>query len=108
MTERLVRGTQILLVPDHMRVIFDEMQAAGRIIFSYPSGIQPGFVVSGPVRSTTFGGMDTYFCRYWTILGSKVIHILRTRANSEATHQRNLVVLDTVPTAIVRETLEGL
>src|SRR4030042_5164197 len=84
MTDRLVRGTQIVYVPDHMMDVFKEMQGANRIEFSYPSGIQAGFVVSGPVRSATFGSMDTYFWRFWIVSNGGVGHVLRTRANGEA------------------------
>lgn len=95
--KKLKRGTQILYIPSHINVVSDEY-------IGYPSGIQPGFVTSGPNEH------GEYFCRYWRI-GVKggvkgAIPQLRTVANSELTPVANIMVKDTMSQEIVEKALE--
>lgn len=73
----LKQGTQILYVPDHANG--DE---------NHPS-VEAGFVTSMKP------GSDMVFCRYW--IARHRPRQLRTKANSEGTYMRNIVVKDTVP-----------
>jgi len=79
--EQLVRGTQIIYTPPHLK-----KPTGLKCKFGYPNGSQPGFVTSGPTA------IGDYFCRYWLIEDGKPIRELRTKANSENTPLRSLTV----------------
>ena len=85
MTNQLRVGTQIIYVPDH---------ADGSL--SHPD-CQPGFVTSV--------SKDGVFCRYWSKHDPST---LRTKANSELTPRRLLVIVDTRPQEEVREALREI
>lgn len=91
LVEKLARGTQIVYVPSHCSL--DEK-------FSYPGGVQPGFVSSGP------NNHGDYFCRYWQIKEGKIVYDLRTKANSECTPRDVMMIMDTVPQAEVEKAIK--
>ena len=79
---KLKQGTQILYVPSHMEYNGIEGAVLG------PMAFQPGFVTSGPNND------GAYFCRYWAWSYKYQMFLpeLRTKANSELTDHRNIVV----------------
>jgi hypothetical protein len=93
----LHRGDQVIYKPDHIE---------DPLAFDYPNGSQPGFIVSGPCRSSAFGPLDCYFVRYWRIVKGRPVNDLRTKANSESTPVRCIVVQDTVPQEWVEKALK--
>jgi hypothetical protein len=81
------RGDQIAYLPDH---------ATGLL---HPD-VEFGFITSiSPIDN------EYIFCRYW--LKGKP-GILRTTANSESTHIRNLILYESVPIERVQEILEEI
>ena len=89
-------GTQVKYIPQHIH----DADAIG-----YPNGVQPGFVVRGPMHRA-YDSTNSYFVRYWLLDGKQVLHELRTKANSELTPEHLLLVEDTVPQEWVDEELE--
>jgi len=90
MDTKLERGTQIVYRPSHY----------SGDTFDYLTGVQPGFVTSGPDNE------GAYFCRYWIVKDKKVVNELRTKAGSESTPIVNISVLETVPQEWVEQALE--
>ncbi len=75
MKNELTKGTQIIYVPSHAKDI------------NHPD-CEDGFVMSRTPDKVS----ESYFCRYW---GKRYKYKLRTTANSEATHRRDLYVKKT-------------
>lgn len=89
------RGTQVIYIPDHLKHL-DPTDSNNYHAY----GLSPGFITSGPRD-----GM--YYVRYWnTCYASPSNWELRTKANSEETSFRNLVVMDTVPQEMVTKALK--
>ena len=94
-------GTQIVYVPNHEMKSYKE---SGIMNFGYPSGSQPGFVACKSMKE------DAVFCRYWRVTHTQEVleHDLRTKANSELTPIRNLVIQNTVPQEVVDRLMQEL
>jgi hypothetical protein len=76
----MYRGSQIAYIPDHAK------DAEGKAILTHPD-IEYGFINS-------FNSEGKPFCRYW-VKGN--ISELRTKANSELTDLRNILIWVSVP-----------
>lgn len=88
----LNRGTQVVYVPSHIR-----MRDRLSYPFNYPNGAQPGFVLAGPTGTQPGAIFEhSYFIRYWMLENGHPINELRTKANSESTPTRLLIVENSV------------
>lgn len=92
-TDKLKKGTQILYVPSHLLEDIEPGQdfykrVMNKNMWGYPSGIQPGFVTSGPTAD------DSYFCRYWRwdTNNNEYVTELRTKSNSEKTPTHSIIL----------------
>jgi len=110
----LMQGDQILYIPSHLweeddfRVIV-ETQTWDSLPkpkwFTYPNGIQPGFVMSGP----NFEG--AYFCRYWRYAWDGIsgyMPDLRTKSNSELTRGDSLFRFHFMSKYLIKATLDEI
>lgn len=93
-------GTQVVYVPSHIPW---EHALTSRFL-KYPSGAQPGFIVS------EINDDNCYFVRYWRYNHETGLYetSLRTRANSELTPSNLLMLMDTFAQAIVKQWLKSL
>ena len=81
MIKRLLRGTQIACVPDHLLAQMNQESTLHAALKGKIYGIQYGFV-------WTDNRDESVFCRYW--IDSKPGE-LRTVANSELTSRHNII-----------------
>lgn len=101
------RGTQILHVPGvfELKTTEDFQNVLQRKWWSYPAGIQPGFISSGPNSAGDF------FCRYFYYdhnTGEFLFDRLRTISNSEPTPQWSIVAFRTTSAWRVKRFLEAI